>query len=139
MYIVTFVRIPAAHHHHHHHEGTVKSAHCSSEPRLTDNDISPGLRRRGSRRGQSMHHSHHRKSNAFLDVPDTSSQMPSREEGEDEDSYRLRSFSLTSKGEFTLTEEEKSKSLTEHLAPSSKSLFLTLVLLRIFSIYTVSN
>ncbi|CAL7936150.1 unnamed protein product [Xylocopa violacea] len=88
----------AAHHHHHHHEGTVKSAHCSSEPRLTDNDISPGLRRRGSRRGQSMHHSHHRKSNAFLDVPDTSSQMPSREEGEDEDSYRLRSFSFTSKG-----------------------------------------
>lgn len=88
----------AHHHHHHHHEGTVKSAHCSSEPRLTDNDISPGLRRRGSRRGQSMHHSHHRKSNAFLDVPDTSTQMPSREDGEDEDSYRLRSFSLTSKG-----------------------------------------
>lgn len=88
----------AHHHHHHHHEGTVKSAHCSSEPRLTDNDISPGLRRRGSRRGQSMHHSHHRKSNAFLDVPDTSAQMPSREDGEDEDSYRLRSFSLTSKG-----------------------------------------
>ncbi|XP_076244771.1 rad, Gem/Kir family member 3 [Calliopsis andreniformis] len=88
----------AAHHHHHHHEGTVKSAHCSSEPRLTDNDISPGLRRRGSRRGQSMHHTHHRKSNAFLDVPDTSSQIPPRDEGEDEDSYRLRSFSLTSKG-----------------------------------------
>ncbi|XP_043509385.1 uncharacterized protein LOC122528390 [Frieseomelitta varia] len=87
----------AHHHHHHHHEGTVKSAHCSSEPRLTDNDISPGLRRRGSRRGQSMHHSHHRKSNAFLDVPDTSAQMPPREDGEDEDSYRLRSFSLTSK------------------------------------------
>ncbi|KZC14044.1 hypothetical protein WN55_06477 [Dufourea novaeangliae] len=82
----------------HHQQGTVKSAHCSSEPRLTDNDISPGLRRRGSRRGQSMHHAHHRKSNAFLDVPDTSSQMPSREEGEDEDSYRLRSFSFTSKG-----------------------------------------
>lgn len=98
--IYFFFEIPAAHHHHHHHEGTVKSAHCSSEPRLTDNDISPGLRRRGSRRGQSMHHSHHRKSNAFLDVPDTSSQMPSREEGEDEDSYRLRSFSLTSKGEL---------------------------------------
>lgn len=45
-----------------------------------------------------MHHAHHRKSNAFLDVPDTSSQMPSREDGEDEDSYRLRSFSLTTKG-----------------------------------------
>ena len=81
---------------HHHHEGSVRSPHCSSEPRLTDNEPSPGLRRRGSRRGQSMHHTHQRKSNAFLDVPDT--QGPRREEGEDEDSYRLRSFSLTSKG-----------------------------------------
>lgn len=89
----------AHHHHHHHHEGGMKSAHCSSEPRLTENDISPGIRRRGSRRGQSMHHTHQRKSNAFLDVPDVSSQMPPREEGEDEDSYRLRSFSLTSKGQ----------------------------------------
>lgn len=89
----------AAHHHHHHHEGGMKSAHCSSEPRLTENDVSPGIRRRGSRRGQSMHHTHQRKSNAFLDVPDVSSQMPPREEGEDEDSYRLRSFSLTSKGQ----------------------------------------
>ncbi|KAL6263242.1 uncharacterized protein LOC105421971 isoform X3 [Pogonomyrmex barbatus] len=88
----------AAHHHHHHHEGgSMKSAHCSSEPKLTENDISPGIRRRGSRRGQSMHHTHQRKSNAFLDVPDVSSAMPPREEGEDEDSYRLRSFSLTSK------------------------------------------
>ncbi|KAL6435463.1 hypothetical protein ACFW04_005439 [Cataglyphis niger] len=89
----------AHHHHHHHHEGGMKSAHCSSEPRLTENDVSPGIRRRGSRRGQSMHHTHQRKSNAFLDVPDVSSQMPPREEGEDEDSYRLRSFSLTSKGQ----------------------------------------
>ncbi|KYN43858.1 hypothetical protein ALC56_01728 [Trachymyrmex septentrionalis] len=90
----------AAHHHHHHHEGaSMKSAHCSSEPKLTENDVSPGIRRRGSRRGQSMHYSHQRKSNAFLDVPDASSQMPPREEGEDEDSYRLRSFSLTSKGQ----------------------------------------
>ncbi|XP_046477654.2 ras-like protein 2 [Neodiprion pinetum] len=45
-----------------------------------------------------MHHAHHRKSAAFLDVPDTPAQQPQREEGEDEDSYRLRSFSLTSKG-----------------------------------------
>lgn len=48
-----------------------------------------------------MHHSHHRKSNAFLDVPDPSNQIQ-REEGEDEDSYRLRSFSLTSKGKSFL-------------------------------------
>ncbi|XP_015127953.1 transcription factor Maf isoform X3 [Diachasma alloeum] len=97
------------HHHHHHHQqqhhqqqqqqhgGGMKSPHCSSEPRLTDNDISPGLRRRGSRRGQSMHHVHYRKSNAFLDVPDINVQPPQRREDEDEESYRLRSFSLTSK------------------------------------------
>lgn len=84
---------------HHHQEASVKSAHCNSEPRLSENEVSPGLRRRGSRRGQSMHHTHHRKSAAFLDVPDSSTQQPQREEGEDEDSYRLRSFSLTSKGE----------------------------------------
>ncbi|XP_054012278.1 GTP-binding protein RAD [Hylaeus anthracinus] len=109
----------AAQHHHHHHEGTVKSAHCSSEPKLTDNDISPGLRRRGSRRGQSMHHSHHRKSNAFLDVPDTSSQMPSREDGEDEDSYRLRSFSLTSKGVINRGDSfRRRRSRSNSLAPA---------------------
>ncbi|XP_076666425.1 rad, Gem/Kir family member 3 [Andrena cerasifolii] len=109
----------AAHNQHHHHEGTVKSAHCSSEPRLTDNDISPGLRRRGSRRGQSMHHTHHRKSNAFLDVPDTSSQLPPREDGEDEDSYRLRSFSLTSKGIINRGDSfRRRRSRSNSLAPA---------------------
>ncbi|XP_076279193.1 rad, Gem/Kir family member 3 isoform X2 [Lasioglossum baleicum] len=104
-----------------HHQGTVKSAHCSSEPRLTDNDISPGLRRRGSRRGQSMHHTHHRKSNAFLDVPDSSSQMSSgREDGEDEDSYRLRSFSLTSKGIVNRGDSfRRRRSRSNSLAPAN--------------------
>lgn len=68
-----------------------------------------------------MHHSHHRKSNAFLDVPDTSSQMPSREEGEDEDSYRLRSFSLTSKGELNKPYQ------TNHYSLTRSSDFLDLV------------
>ncbi|XP_043278949.1 GTP-binding protein RAD isoform X2 [Venturia canescens] len=104
---------------HHHHEGSVKSPHCSSEPRLTDNEPSPGLRRRGSRRGQSMHHAHQRKSNAFLDVPDTSSQMPRREEGEDEDSYRLRSFSLTSKGVVNRGDSfRRRRSRSNSLAPA---------------------
>ncbi|XP_015609064.1 GTP-binding protein RAD [Cephus cinctus] len=105
---------------HHAHEATVKSAHCSSEPRLTENDVSPGLRRRGSRRGQSMHHSHQRKSNAFLDVPDTS-QQPQREEGEDEDSYRLRSFSLTSKGVINRGDSfRRKRSRSNSLAPAEK-------------------
>lgn len=78
--------------------------HCNSEPKLdqTDgvttstinSDASPNIRRRNStRRGTSVYH---RKSAAFLDVPDSRS-CPSQEE-EDEDSYRLRSFSFTSKG-----------------------------------------
>lgn len=111
----------AAAHHHHHHEGGMKSAHCSSEPRLTENDVSPGIRRRGSRRGQSMHHTHQRKSNAFLDVPDVSSQMPPREEGEDEDSYRLRSFSLTSKGVVNRGDSfRRRRSRSNSLAPAEQ-------------------
>ncbi|KAI4475499.1 hypothetical protein M0802_015131 [Mischocyttarus mexicanus] len=88
-------------HHLHHHEGSVKSPHCSSEPKLTNTDVSPACRRRGSRRGQSMHHAQQKKSNDFLDVPVASMQLSPRE-GEDEDSYRLRSFSLTRKGQETL-------------------------------------
>ncbi|KAJ8683455.1 hypothetical protein QAD02_019247 [Eretmocerus hayati] len=78
-----------------------RSAHYNSEPRLTDNEHSPGLRRRGSRRGQSVHHSHQRKVNAYLDVPDVNSRPPvQRDDILDDDLYRLRSFSLTSKGEI---------------------------------------
>ncbi|XP_039283633.1 GTP-binding protein REM 1 [Nilaparvata lugens] len=70
----------------------------SSEPRLHDaigpDSPSPvGFRRKGSaRRVNSVYQ---RKSTAFLDVPEapTSNLQP-----EDEDSYRLRSFSFTSKG-----------------------------------------
>ncbi|KAL0130936.1 hypothetical protein PUN28_002493 [Cardiocondyla obscurior] len=109
-------------HHHQHHEGTsMKSPHCSSEPRLTENDVSPGIRRRGSRRGQSMHHTHQRRSNAFLDVPDASAQMLPREEGEDEDSYRLRSFSLTSKGVVNRGDSfRRRRSRSNSLAPADQ-------------------
>ncbi|XP_012276084.1 GTP-binding protein REM 1 isoform X2 [Orussus abietinus] len=119
--------------HHRHHEGSVRSAHCSSEPRLADADASPGLRRRGSRRGQSMHHPHQRKSNAFLDVPDA--QQPSWDDAaaaaaaasgagagaevEDEDSYRLRSFSLTSKGLINRGDSfRRRRSRSNSLAPA---------------------
>ncbi|XP_066250625.1 GTP-binding protein REM 1 isoform X2 [Euwallacea similis] len=76
----------------------------NSEPKLTEDstpDISPNIRRKGSqRRGTSVYQ---RKSTAFLDVPETkkASASHSNTEGEeDEDSYRLRSFSFTSKGIF---------------------------------------
>lgn len=74
----------------------VKS-HCNSEPKLDQGeatpDVSPNIRRKGSRRGTSVYH---RKSAAFLDVPDARNHNGPNEE--DEDSYRLRSFSFTSKG-----------------------------------------
>lgn len=76
----------------------VKS-HCNSEPKLDQGDgtpeVSPHIRRKGSgRRGTSVYQ---RKSTAFLDVPDQRSAYAANNE-EDEDSYRLRSFSFTSKG-----------------------------------------
>ncbi|KAF2886033.1 hypothetical protein ILUMI_20140 [Ignelater luminosus] len=79
----------------------VKS-HCNSEPKLAEQpgvtpEVSPNIRRKGStRRGTSVYH---RKSTAFLDVPDTrGGGGGTGGEEEDEDSYRLRSFSFTSKG-----------------------------------------
>ncbi|XP_050507709.1 GTP-binding protein REM 1 [Diabrotica virgifera virgifera] len=80
---------------------SVKSQ-SNSEPKLTDDitpEVSPHIRRKGSqRRGTSVYQ---RKSTAFLDVPDTRSKNNFNPEEEDEDSYRLRSFSFTSKGVFT--------------------------------------
>ncbi|KAH1008816.1 hypothetical protein HUJ05_009336 [Dendroctonus ponderosae] len=77
-------------------------AQSNSEPKLTEDstpDISPNIRRKGSqRRGTSVYQ---RKSTAFLDVPESrkAAASHSNTEGEDdEDSYRLRSFSFTSKG-----------------------------------------
>ncbi|XP_034250381.1 GTP-binding protein REM 1 [Thrips palmi] len=82
--------------------GDVVGASGSNTP-----ESSPGGRRRptGGRRATSMHHAHtgtvhrdhhqQRKSTAFLDVPDV---RGARQPDEDEDSYRLRSFSATSKG-----------------------------------------
>lgn len=73
----------------------------NSEPKLAEQqeatpDVSPNIRRKGSqRRGTSVYH---RKSAAFLDVPDTRGRSNGNTEEEDEDSYRLRSFSFTSKG-----------------------------------------
>lgn len=63
----------------------------------TTPDTSPAMRRKVSTR-RSVHGStahSQRKSNAFLDVPHAE---PMPLEGEDEESYRLRSFSFTSKG-----------------------------------------
>lgn len=75
--------------------GSMRSG--TSEPRLHADvptiatpEASPGMRRKGSSR-----RSVPRKSTAFLDVPNNTGGCP---EDEDEESYRLRSFSFTSKG-----------------------------------------
>lgn len=74
--------------------------HCNSEPKLDQGatpEVSPNIKRKGSRRGTSVYH---RKSTAFLDVPDTRAATRGNPDEEDEDSYRLRSFSFTSKGKI---------------------------------------
>lgn len=80
----------------------VKNQH-NSEPKLAEQDltpdVSPNIKRKSSqRRGTSVYQS--RKSTAFLDVPDARGRSNSATEEEDEDSYRLRSFSFTSKGGY---------------------------------------
>lgn len=77
--------------------------HHNSEPKLAEQDltpdVSPNIKRKSQRRGTSVYQS--RKSSAFLDVPEARGRSNSATEEEDEDSYRLRSFSFTSKGRFT--------------------------------------
>ncbi|XP_046992767.1 hapless 2-like [Schistocerca americana] len=92
-------------------EGTPPPAPGLGLPAAATPEASPGFRRRGSSR-RSVHHAHGhghghghahghaqqpppRKSAAYLDVPDA---LGGPLEGEDDESYRLRSFSLTSKG-----------------------------------------
>ena len=77
--------------------------HCNSEPKLTEPSentphVSPNIKRKtsSSKRGTSVYH---RKSTAFLDVPDSRPSSEKHDE-ENEDSYRLRSFSFTSKGKI---------------------------------------
>jgi hypothetical protein len=73
----------------------------TSEPRLhvdvptvATPESSPAMRRKGSSR-RSVHQTQSRKSNAFLDVPNSTGCCPDEE---DDENYRLRSFSFTSKG-----------------------------------------
>lgn len=81
-------------------------SHYNSEPKLAESpDVSPGIRRKGgsTRRGTSVYQ---RKSTAFLEIPGQRCGYGGRGEvdgEEDEDSYRLRSFSFTSKGKSTLS------------------------------------
>ncbi|KAE8744242.1 hypothetical protein FOCC_FOCC009162, partial [Frankliniella occidentalis] len=96
----------------HHHLDAPRIGVTGASGSNTPESSPAGVRRRpaGGRRASSMHHAHtgtvhrdhhqHRKSTAFLDVPDLGH---ARGPDEDEDSYRLRSFSATSKGEWRPT------------------------------------
>lgn len=68
----------------------------ASDPKLNEPE-SPHKRKGSTRRGQSVYVSHQRKSTAFLEIPPTNGPQDAPETP-DEDSYRLRSFSFTSKG-----------------------------------------
>lgn len=69
-------------------------ARYSSEPRLSEAETPPPVRRQASARRRPQHSPAHRRSTAFLDVPKT--MAPEQEP--DEDSYRLRTFNVNHKG-----------------------------------------
>jgi len=71
-------------------------ARYSSEPRLSEAETPPPVRRQASARRRPQHSPAHRRSAAFLDVPKTLS--PAMDLEPDEDSYRLRTFNVNHKG-----------------------------------------
>ncbi|CAH0767660.1 unnamed protein product [Bemisia tabaci] len=88
-----------------------------SEPRLEQasvTDSPSGFRRKGSaRRVNSVYHGQQRKSTAFLDVPTNQSD----DSPPDQDSYRLRSFSFTSKGIINRGDSFRRRSRSNSLLP----------------------
>ncbi|XP_059619179.1 GTP-binding protein GEM isoform X2 [Phlebotomus argentipes] len=69
-------------------------SHCTSEPRLNDTETPP-QRRRGSQRRPTHTQSQRKPTTTFLDVPSNFQYNPA---DDDDDNYRLRTFSST-KGE----------------------------------------
>ncbi|XP_044737529.1 GTP-binding protein REM 1 isoform X2 [Chrysoperla carnea] len=134
----TTINNNTTHHSTQHHEVTSNQmkrdggSHYNSEPRLSETpEPSPGIRRRGSRRGVSVYQ--HRKSTAFLDVPDNRTHGSRSDDGsnadpdEDPDSYRLRSFSSTSKGIVNRGDSfRRRRSRSSSLCPGHHALPLSL-------------
>ncbi|XP_057320283.1 GTP-binding protein REM 1 isoform X2 [Microplitis mediator] len=102
--------------------GSIISPHCISEPKLTNENMGCGIRKRDSRRGQSMHHIHHQHVNT-LDVRNGKNRYDPQskiEENCEGSNYRLRSFSLTSKGLINRGDSFRRKPSKSSSLPHSK-------------------
>ncbi|XP_044590053.1 GTP-binding protein RAD [Cotesia glomerata] len=100
----------------------IVSPHCISEPKLTNENITHGIRKRDNRRGQSMHHVHNQHNNT-LEVPNEKYRYDSQSEKDDnsdDTNYRLRSFSLTSKGVINRGDSFRRKTSKPHSSTHSK-------------------
>ncbi|XP_062710965.1 uncharacterized protein LOC134288996 isoform X2 [Aedes albopictus] len=74
-------------------------SHFTSEPRLNDSETPPPQKRRGSQR-RSTQNTAARKSNIFLDVPHLNVQNLQIDDQDDDDNYRLRTFSSSKQDEW---------------------------------------
>ncbi|XP_055702302.1 GTP-binding protein REM 2 [Phlebotomus papatasi] len=90
-------------------------SHCTSEPRLNDTETPP-QRRRGSQR-RPTHTQSQRKPTTFLDVP---SSFQYTQGDEDDDNYRLRTFSSTKGGVINRGDSfRRRRSRSNSLVPTS--------------------
>ncbi|XP_058466320.1 GTP-binding protein RAD isoform X2 [Malaya genurostris] len=93
--------------------------HCTSEPRLNDSETPPPQKRRGSQR-RATQNTATRKSNIFLDVPQINMQQLQIDDQDDDDNYRLRTFSSSKQGIVNRGDSfRRRRSRSNSLAPSS--------------------
>ncbi|XP_058838228.1 GTP-binding protein RAD isoform X2 [Topomyia yanbarensis] len=93
--------------------------HCTSEPRLNDSETPPPQKRRGSQR-RATQNTATRKSNAFLDVPQINMQHLQIGDQDDDDNYRLRTFSSSKQGVVNRGDSfRRRRSRSNSLAPTS--------------------
>ncbi|XP_053687373.1 GTP-binding protein RAD [Sabethes cyaneus] len=104
--------------------------HCTSEPRLNDSETPPPQKRRGSQRRATPGADRRvqnvriklatRKSNAFLDVPQINMQHLQINDQDDDDNYRLRTFSSSKQGVVNRGDSfRRRRSRSNSLAPTS--------------------
>lgn len=97
-------------------------SHFTSEPRLNDSETPPPQKRRGSQR-RSTQNTAARKSNIFLDVPHLNVQNLQIDDQDDDDNYRLRTFSSSKQGVVNRGDSfRKRRSRSNSLAPTSPML-----------------
>ncbi|XP_059619178.1 GTP-binding protein RAD isoform X1 [Phlebotomus argentipes] len=91
-------------------------SHCTSEPRLNDTETPP-QRRRGSQRRPTHTQSQRKPTTTFLDVPSNFQYNPA---DDDDDNYRLRTFSSTKGGVINRGDSfRRRRSRSNSLVPTS--------------------